>query len=399
MHHRRRGGTLRHALAVLLLLPMGHAANEPWTVDFESTYTTTTGHEMRIRGVRPGFNAAGLPAFLWFMNTGDEFASPVDLDRLEAMASRGFVAVTIDYPNTHDQMECESIFNGGWKSEMKLMAKKAPEIIPPAISAVCALEQVNCSAGIAVSGHGQGGYLTQLAPKYNGGNNVTAIMPLSIGCEHSDLLSDFSDESVAPYLEKEKRLILIGKQDELFWEDCMQELSGASNFRTESEGIGWGYMLVPNAIESVGHSFYGEHDHAQEDSRMKCIYRNSSDRWALDATSDWLAEAASPAFSPCVTSFVESCDSPATYSHSCVDHSLGHVVHTWVPAPNCLIYTIVGGTGLVGLACCCSVVGILWCRRKRRCCFKGSKSTATVEVSVVPGQYEGRALRDGVQSG
>lgn len=395
MSHIRCGRCLRHALVSLVLLPMGRAANEPWTVDFESTYTTTTGHEMRIRGVRPGFNAAGLPTFLWFMNTGDEFAAPVDLDRLEAMASRGFVAVTIEYPHTHDELECESIFNGGWNAEMKLMAKKAPEIIPPAIDAVCALEQVNCSAGIAVSGHGQGGYLTQLAPKYDGGNNVTAIMPISIGCKQGDLLSDFMDESIAPYLAKDKRLIVIGTQDELYWEDCMEQLSGAPNARTETQGIGWGYLLVRNGV----HSFYGEHDHVQEHSRMKCIYRNAPDRWAIDATSDWLAEAASTTFFPCEPLPFQSCDPPGTYSDSCVDHSVNHTGHTWVPAPTCLIYTIVGGTAFVGFACCCTTIGILWCRRKRRCCFKGSRRTASVELSVVPGQYDGQALRDGGQRG
>merc|ERR1711879_926822 len=70
------------------------------------------------------------------------------------------------------------------KKLMQLFQEKAKKIAPNAISELCRRPRASCSAGVAMSGHSQGGFITSFSIKYE--CRITAIMPLGIGCVDDD---------------------------------------------------------------------------------------------------------------------------------------------------------------------------------------------------------------------
>jgi hypothetical protein len=278
----------------------------PTTVTMAYQYESNS---MKIGGLAPAGATSGLPVFVWLAGTGDYFGTPVDVTRLEAMAARGFISVQVEYPNLISEMNCVAGATG-MKSLWELFNEKAAKVVPAALDVVCKHPRANCTAGVAVSGHSQGGFLSLLGLQYANKRVTAAVMPLGVG---NPLIPELTNIELSKYLAKEKRLFLTGSLDDnLEFPDAYNGFQNISGYLSEQTTFGPGYMVVPDGT----HGFYGENDWAVPASNMKCLYRDSKALWALGSTLDWLAQTASP------TKFVEVTDSTGLYSNPCIDQAL-----------------------------------------------------------------------------
>ena len=257
---------------------------------------------------------------------------------------------------------------GSWESVSQTWKDKATKIVPAALDAVCSQARADCSAGVAISGHSQGGFITVFGVQAVAGR-VTAILPLGIGCVGGALGDPaLADSEVSQFLSQDKRLIVTGGADDLYDENCMSVLSGSSS---AANSTGPGFMIVP----AGAHGFYSEHDWSIPTSRMKCAYRDGNEAWALNNVLDWLAAAAS-------TNSSQVTSATLAYSHECVDTLVSDSpAGEDVPTPLCLILPICAM--VVGFLCCCCGVcgGVCLCYKKKKCCFKtqGNKKDVAVE--------------------
>lgn len=129
------------------LLSVHEVANYPEY--FGSSGSDPLCWENRASGTGFEPDAAGrYPLFLYFVGTGDQYTSPVAKEVTRVMATRGYVAVSVNYENTLD-FAAPSI------------ARKAGCIFDPAradslTGVLCSRVNVDCSRGIVTWGHSQG---------------------------------------------------------------------------------------------------------------------------------------------------------------------------------------------------------------------------------------------------
>jgi hypothetical protein len=130
---------------------MGSVSN---SADCSMSYPTQ-GHEPDTVGVR-------YPLFLYFVGTAfiasdaaAQYDSPAALAVTEAMARRGFVALSVQYDN--DALAWLSDHSG------QLSCLFGADNSASLTAAACALPNVDCELGIATWGHSQGGYVAAVA--------------------------------------------------------------------------------------------------------------------------------------------------------------------------------------------------------------------------------------------
>merc|ERR1712061_400327 len=98
---------------------------------------------------------------------------------LKAMANRGFIAGAVNYSNSAEELKVFLAFEA-YKELQESWKEKAKKLVPNAISELCSHPRADCSAGVAVSGHSQGGFISIFSVEYD--SRIEAIMPLGIGC-------------------------------------------------------------------------------------------------------------------------------------------------------------------------------------------------------------------------
>lgn len=271
---------MRWPRKVLTLLPLGLAAGS--VERFDATYKSLGGKDRRIIGVEPSGTTTGLPVFIWLMGTGDTFGSAVDITWLEIMANRGFIAGAVDYASSMNRLIVKTLL-GPAKAFQDFRSKA--ETIPNAISKLCERPRANCSAGVAVAGHSQGGFITIFSPEFD--RRITAVLPMGVGCIDNYLPNELADGRTSQYLNGSHRLYIDGAADSVVEPTCLSTMTTARG----------GSLLVPHAH----HQFYGSCDPTRPETRMKCSYGHSSERWGLKAVADWLAKAAAPTKARIVT--------------------------------------------------------------------------------------------------
>jgi hypothetical protein len=129
----------------------------------------------RTIGFAPSDTAAKGPLFLYFVGTrfvdtdlSAVYDSQAALKVTEAMARRGFVAVSVEYDNgiadvASNKIDC--LFGKG--SNETLLTK------------ACAMPEVDCSRGIATWGHSQGALLAHIAANFD--TRVKAVWTTGYG--------------------------------------------------------------------------------------------------------------------------------------------------------------------------------------------------------------------------
>eukprot|EP00961_Rhodomonas_salina_P097737 1314870-Rhodomonas_salina.1 len=166
----------------------------------------------KIEGLEPEGSSTGLPVFVFLKGTGDSFGALSNSEFVEAMAHRGFLSAEVDYPSPMIEYEWFIIMeqwgdNGMGKYVRKVKRSKAEKIFPPALDALCNHSRADCSAGVAVSGYGQGGYITLFSVQFD--SRITAVMPLAVECLEDR--RDFTDVVLSRHVPPSNRLIIVGE--------------------------------------------------------------------------------------------------------------------------------------------------------------------------------------------
>jgi len=247
---------------------------------------------------------AKYPLFLYFIGTAfystesrDYYKdAPAPQAALQAMAARGFVAVTVQYDNVSTSIFDNSVSIAGFKNKSAcLFGSSNPK---NALKVLCARRNVSCAAGIGVFGHSQGAEMALQAANYDKrvnaafatGDSSVAGMTHSmaynrirlVNAEH-DFLTGYTS-SMYP---------LTGT----YWLDCI----GQSDECLRADGSGW-IMVKQSQLTNPSLPFYSQNgaDHCWFFTRACDTGDVLEPKWTPDATypfslaatADWLASAA-----------------------------------------------------------------------------------------------------------
>lgn len=245
------------------------------------------------RGYQPAASSGErFPLFLYFVGTefvpGDAsatYASDAALKVTEAMARRGFVALSVEYDNdaiawlSDHQNQLACLFDGGKPASL--------------IARACALPNVDCDAGIATWGHSQGAYVAHMA--HNREPRVSAVWATGYGGDATSTLppdrlrvvngeADAGDNGTAAKLE----MITGMTADECNDPDqCLRD-----------DGSGWiivrkSQLALPDA-SSADHCWFDRQSCSAGTVVLEPTWIDpASDRaYALEANADWIASTA-----------------------------------------------------------------------------------------------------------
>jgi dienelactone hydrolase len=170
----------KHLVLVLSLL----ASSSAWALDsFTDSYKAGRTN-YSIDGREP--SASGTyPVFVYMVGTWEDHQNASAIAAIEGMASRGYVAATVDYSN--------SSFGGC--STISSRAKYIFDAMSSssAIRKLCGRAKADCGKGVVVGGFSQGSIIAILAKNYDG--RVAAAYALGAGVQYDsyDLRSCVAD--------------------------------------------------------------------------------------------------------------------------------------------------------------------------------------------------------------
>lgn len=135
---------------------------------FDTTYRGDNGIAYAIHGAEPGTEGS-YPVFIYTVGTFGTYDSTSSLAWIDYIASRGFVAATVEYPN-------------GPRPGCSALHEKAADLYSgpdSAIGVLCGRARANCLKGIVTAGHSQGSAMAMLAANYD--SRVRAALALGTG--------------------------------------------------------------------------------------------------------------------------------------------------------------------------------------------------------------------------
>jgi hypothetical protein len=162
---------------------------------------------------------APYPVFVFLQGTGLPFFEPSSQGFADEMASRGFLSALFEYNNAdfcignpceRDAVCTESILSG--KSMVNHYEKA--QAIKLGMDVVCAHELANCSLGVAVMGYSQGSMTTTLLPQVDSRITATAHLATVAPYQGRAGWDCFFDSVVSQYLQRDKRIYVVGENDE-----------------------------------------------------------------------------------------------------------------------------------------------------------------------------------------
>jgi hypothetical protein len=291
--------------AVIAKVVMGLVLSVAWSApawaqtlsSFTTTYKggssgcTTT---YNIQGKEPS-STSRYPVFIYMVGTSETYNNASALAAVDEMAGRGFVAATIQYPNS----------SFGSCSTLTGRAKCAfdPATATSAVATLCARPTADCSKGIVVAGFSQGSILAILAKNYD--TRVEAAYGLGAGVQYSlyDLRACVANGKRA--LSSTRLRAVNGEADsfmggsEASVRGQLQELTGR-NCSTASclanDGSGW--YIVKHAEASDGNADHcymrasGGCNGSQSSLDQKWL--NGTYSWSVDPSLQWLSGFARP---------------------------------------------------------------------------------------------------------
>eukprot|EP00928_Gymnodinium_smaydae_P059423 TRINITY_DN4274_c0_g2_i1.p1 TRINITY_DN4274_c0_g2~~TRINITY_DN4274_c0_g2_i1.p1 ORF type:complete len:658 (+),score=87.97 TRINITY_DN4274_c0_g2_i1:51-1976(+) len=283
------------------------AVVEQFTTSYIGVSTSVGSHaEWRIKGLRPT-DQSGLPVYVWITGWTNSFFADADMTLLKEMAKRGFIAAQVAYEHfgwtgdvcapldTMDRLAPTKNFNS-------VSARTKAKSLVSAIDTLCAREEADCSMGVAVHGFSMGSWLAALLPMYD--SRITALLLFGYGIE-KEPQDCLSDTSVSVYIEKNRRRVVNGVNDECFtyghdMAAQMQRLSGYSNCKgsdcLQTDGSGYYFVAPEDYTMGENHSNVATHlffrsGHTSETTLFPSFLKQSSS-WALKSNFDWLAKVA-----------------------------------------------------------------------------------------------------------
>jgi hypothetical protein len=276
-----------------LLLSMAWSASA-WAqtlTSFTATYKGGSSYCLstyNIKGREPSL-AGAYPVFVYLVGTTESYDHVSALSAVDKMAARGYVAATVQYPNSSFG-DCVTLSG---RSKCIFDASSASS----AIAVLCSRANADCTKGVVVAGLSQGSVLAVLARNYD--PRVQAAYGLGVGVQYStyDLRACVAEGRRA--LPGDRLRAVNGEADMFMGSTAstvrgqLEELTGlscaynpSSCFRTNKSG----WYIVKHSEVADGNA---DHCYMRQGG---CVITNNLDpqwlsgtaEWSLDANLQWL---------------------------------------------------------------------------------------------------------------
>jgi hypothetical protein len=249
---------------------------------FTTTYkggSSTCGTAYNIQGKEPS-STSKYPVFIYMVGTSETYNNASALAAVDEMAGRGYVAATVQYPNSFFG-DCATLSG---RAKCIFDASSASS----AVAALCSRPAADCSKGIVVAGFSQGSILAILSKNHDA--RVQAAYGLGAGVQYStyDLRACVANGKRT--LTSDRLRAVNGEADgflggaESAVRGQLQELTGRSCTSASclaSNGSGW--YIVKHAEVSDGNA-----DHCYMRASGGCSgSQGSLDQKWLNGTYDW----------------------------------------------------------------------------------------------------------------
>jgi hypothetical protein len=248
-------------------------ASPPTYLGSNGTDATCT-KPYRTAGHAPS-DGAKHPLFLYFVGTkflpqdnGSDYDAQAPLAVTEAMARRGFVALSAEYDNGFSLIDKTVCL---YQASDSLLQK------------ACRLPNVDCALGIATWGHSQGALIAHLAANYD--ERVRAVWTTGYG--GSDVAQ----------LDKSRLRVVNGEADSMNAQlASLNKASGMSctsgDTCLRSDGSGW--LIVRKsacAVTAADHCWFDKKSCADNDETLEpnWVDADSTAPFALELNADWIA--------------------------------------------------------------------------------------------------------------
>lgn len=259
--------------------------------------------EYRTSGFEPQSSAgARYPLFLYFVGTnmfgppagGDAHTDPAIRAVTEAMARRGFVALSAEYDNTLLGLLSDH------ENQLACLYGSTPSSL---LARACALPQVNCDLGIATWGHSQGALMAHMAFNYDA--RVRAVWATGYGGDEEGLFNPLTRATLP-----DTRLRVVNGEFDVAPSGTPQGLTAITGM-TPSEcpldgrvqclrpdGSGWiqvqkAALAAPDA-SSADHCWFDRRScfDAAPVLEPNWVNPDSTQPFALETNADWVAATA-----------------------------------------------------------------------------------------------------------
>lgn len=354
---------------------------------FSGSYSGPSG---KFDGWKPE-SGTGHPVFIWVPGTLDEYWAATNQQLVYQMALRNFVAISVKYnnggdstPDWNDKWVCDDSETGVGKSKNIFQGATS------ALGRLCAMPEADCSKGIAIAGHSQGGFIAlQSAAAAKAGEPsyaVTAILAVSasLGGENKGCM--IPDKSVMPFscvdgpaldenLPSSKRRYIIGEDDwitgggpdvvygenkRMSGYDC-----GALSDCLQPDGSGYYIVKASEFKEATctvaDHAIFWTGANAHS-GPLTCDFVRGSHNWSMAENFDWLAKAATPANFIVPAVGIDFKGSPTPCDAAC-NAEVGQGLCDLRALFNLLFIL---GVILGGCCCCCCCAGAVFAYRRRK---------------------------------
>lgn len=260
-----------------------------FTATYKASSTSSCGSTYNIQGKEP--SAAGTyPVYLHLVGTNEGYDSAHAMLMVDSMASRGYVAATVQYPNGSFG-SCSTLST---RSRCVFNAASANS----AVSKLCSRAKADCSKGIVASGFSQGSVLATLGKDYDA--RVRAVYGQGIGVQYSfyDLRACMADGNHT--LSSDRLRAVTGEVDGFMGSSQsstrgqMQELTGLNCGSTatacaNANGSGWKLVVGSEVKDGTADHCYMYEGGCTAGSRLDPNWTSGTAEWTLNYNLDWLS--------------------------------------------------------------------------------------------------------------
>ncbi len=224
------------------------------------------------------------PVFLFVGDRGAPFDAPLALAWIDAMARAGFVAAALQYMD-------------GGAADCDALRAKAGVAFMGGVDQACGRARSDCSQGLVVAGHGQGGWLALLARDVD--LDIDAAFASAVGTDPEvgpSVQTCVATERTLPF----NRIRIVNGASDASWGPTMRAQLNRITMSDCSAGVtdclagdGSGWYLVDDLETTDGNAdrcFFNDSDGSMPcTSPIDPMWASTSGRWGLDASVQWLA--------------------------------------------------------------------------------------------------------------